>query len=151
MPAETKVQTQAEADEKMVDLPSEGDSVDVEIKDIPTVVTSDDDKTIDVGEKEVVEVASEAEVEDYGKKVQSRIDKLTKNLREAQRREAAAIQYAQGVQTDAEQIRQKARTLDAGYVGEFATRVEAETTDAKKALKSAVELGDADAQVEAQQ
>ena len=151
MPAETKVQTQTEADEKMVDLPSEGDSVDVEIKDIPTVVTSDDDKTIDVGEKEVVEVASEAEVEDYGKKVQSRIDKLTKNLREAQRREAAAIQYAQGVQTDAEQIRQKARTLDAGYVGEFATRVEAETTDAKKALKSAVELGDADAQVEAQQ
>jgi len=151
MPAETKVQTQTEADEKMVDLPSEGDSVDVEIKDIPTVVTSDDDKTIDVGEKEVVEVASETEVEDYGKKVQSRIDKLTKNLREAQRREAAAIQYAQGVQTDAEQIRQKARTLDAGYVGEFATRVEAETTDAKKALKSAVELGDADAQVEAQQ
>ena len=37
-------------------------------------------KTIDVGEKEVAveEAASEAEVEDYGKKVQSRIDKLTK-------------------------------------------------------------------------
>ena len=151
MPAETKVQTQTEADEKMVDLPSEGQSVDVEIKEAPTAVTSEDDGTIDVGEKEAAPAASETEVEDYGKKVQSRIDKLTKNLREAQRREAAAIQYAQGVQTDAEQIRQKARTLDAGYVGEFATRVEAETTDAKKALKSAVELGDADAQVEAQQ
>ena len=153
MPAETRIQTQAEVEEKMVDLPSEGQPVDVEIKETPTAVTSEDDKTIDVGEKEVVveEAASETEVEDYGKKVQSRIDKLTKNLREAQRREAAAIQYAQGVQTDAEQIRQKARTLDAGYVGEFATRVEAETTDAKKALKSAVELGDADAQVEAQQ
>jgi hypothetical protein len=151
MPAETRIQTQAEVEEKMVDLPSEGQSVDVEIKETPTVVTSDDDTTIDVGEKEVVAAASETEVEDYGRKVQSRIDKLTKNLRESQRREAAAIQYAQGVQTDAEQIRQKARTLDAGYVGEFATRVEAETTDAKKALKSAVELGDADAQVEAQQ
>jgi len=153
MPAETRIQTQAEVEEKMVDLPSEGQSVDVEVKEAPKVVSSDTDETIDVGEKEVVveEAASETEVEDYGKKVQSRIDKLTKNLREAQRREAAAIQYAQGVQTDAEQIRQKARTLDAGYVGEFATRVEAETTDAKKALKSAVELGDADAQVEAQQ
>jgi len=155
MPAETKVQTQAEAEEKMVDLPSEGQSVDVEIKEPTKIVTSEDDKTVDVGEKEVVaeekEAASETEVEDYGKKVQSRIDKLTKKLRESERREAAAIQYAQGVQTDAEQIRQKARTLDAGYVGEFATRVEAETTDAKKALKSAVELGDADAQVEAQQ
>ena len=79
MPAETKIQTQAEAEEKMVDLPSEGTAVDVEIKDAPTVVTSDDDKTIDVGEKEVV-AASEAEVEDYGKKVQSRIDKLTKKF-----------------------------------------------------------------------
>ena len=35
MPAETtKIESQAEADEKMVDLPSEGQSVDVEIKGI---------------------------------------------------------------------------------------------------------------------
>ena len=61
MPAETKVQTQAEADEKMVDIPNEGSSVDVEIKDTPTAVTSDDDSIIDVGEKEVV-AASESEV-----------------------------------------------------------------------------------------
>ena len=54
MPA---VETQAEADEKMVDLPSEGELVDVEVKDTPTVVTSDDDKTIDVGEKERQRVA----------------------------------------------------------------------------------------------
>ena len=31
MPAETTVQSQAEADEKMVDLPSEGKSIDVEL------------------------------------------------------------------------------------------------------------------------
>ena len=49
MPAETKVQTQTEADEKMVDLPSEGMAVDVEIKDTPTAVTSDDAEIIDVG------------------------------------------------------------------------------------------------------
>ena len=116
MPAETRIQTQAEVEEKMVDLPSEGNSVDVEIKETPTAVTSEDDKTIDVGEKEVVveEAASETEVEDYGKKVQSRIDKLTKNLREAQRREAAAIQYAQGVQHQAEQLRHRAGNLDRG-------------------------------------
>ena len=47
MPAETKVQTQAEADEKMVDIPSEGSSVDVEIKDTPTAVTSESDETIE--------------------------------------------------------------------------------------------------------
>jgi len=152
MPAETTIQTQADADEKMVNLPSEGAGVEVEVKDTPTIVNSETSETIDVGEKSIGgAVASETEVEDYGKKVQSRIDKLTKKLRESERREAAAIDYAQGVQGDASKLRNRARRLDAGYVGEFATRVEAETNEAKKALKAAVELGDSDAQVEAQQ
>ena len=151
MPAEAKVQTQAEADEKMVDLPSEGQSVDVEIKEAPTAVTSEDDKTIDVGEKEVAPAASETEVEDYGKKVQSRIDKLTKNLREAQRREAAAIQYAQGVQHQAKELQSRVGNLDRGYVMEYGNRVKAETEDAKKKLKEAMDAGDIDAQVAANQ
>ena len=155
MPAETKVQTQAEAEEKMVDLPSEGQSVDVEIKEPTKIVTSEDDKTVDVGEKEVVaeekEAASETEVEDYGKKVQSRIDKLTKNLREAQRREAAAIQYAQGVQHQAKELQSRVGNLDRGYVMEYGNRVKAETEDAKKKLKEAMDAGDIDAQVAANQ
>jgi hypothetical protein len=153
MPAEAKVQTQAEADEKMVDLPSEGQSVDVEVKDPTKSVVSEDDKTIDVGEKEVEvkEAASETEVEDYGKKVQSRIDKLTKKLREAERREVAAINYAQGVQGEAEQLRQKAGNLDRGYIAEYEQRVKAETEDTKAKLKTAMDNGDADAVIAAQQ
>ena len=151
MPAETKIQTQAEVDEKMVDLPSEGESVDVEVKEAPKVVNSETDETIDVGEKEVTEVASETEVEDYGKKVQSRIDKLTKNLRESQRREAAAVQYAQGVQAEHGKLQGKVKSLDSGYLNEFSTRVEAETAETKKELKSALDTGDIDKQVEANQ
>ena len=153
MPAETKVQTQAEADEKMVDLPSEGDHIDVELpKESVKLVNSDDDKDIDVGEKEVVEeTASEGEMEDYGKKVQSRIDKLTKKLRESERREAAAIDFAQGVQGQQKKLQERARLLDSGYVNEFASRVEAQTAEAKKQLKEAMDLGDFDKQVEAQQ
>ena len=152
MPAETTVQSQAEADEKMVDLPSEGASVDVEIKEDSTkLVNSDDDKDVEVGEKEVVTAASETEVEDYGKKVQSRIDKLTKNLREAQRREAAAVQYAQGVQNHARELQGRVGNLDRGYVLEYGNRVKAETEDAKKKLKEAMDAGDIDAQVAANQ
>jgi hypothetical protein len=135
----------------MVDLPSEGASVDVEIKDTPRTVNSETDETIDVGEKEVVEVASETEVEDYGKKVQSRIDKLTKNLREAQRRETAAIEYAQGVQHHARELQGRVGNLDRGYVLEYGNRVKAETEDAKKKLKEAMDAGDIDAQVTANQ
>jgi hypothetical protein len=151
MPAETRIQTQAEVEEKMVDLPSEGESVDVEVKEAPKVVNSETDETIDVGEKEVTEVASETEVEDYGKKVQSRIDKLTKNLRESQRREAAAVQYAQGVQAEHGKLQGKVKSLDSGYLNEFSTRVEAETAETKKELKSALDTGDIDKQVEANQ
>ena len=151
MPAEATVQTQADADEKMVDLPSEGQSVDVEVKEAPKVVNSETDETIDVGEKEVAEAASETEVEDYGKKVQSRIDKLTKNLRESQRRETAAIQYAQGVQNQAKELQSRVGNLDRGYVMEYGNRVKAETEDAKKKLKEAMDAGDIDAQVAANQ
>ena len=106
-----------------------------------------------MGEKEVVveEAAYETEVEDYGRKVQSRIDKLTKNLREAERREAAAIQYAQGVQHQAKELQSRVGNLDRGYVMEYGNRVKAETEDAKKKLKEAMDAGDIDAQVAANQ
>ena len=155
MLAETqmKVEPQSEADAKMVDLPSEGDHVDVELPKQTEKRINPDSETEAV-ETEVVidsQTASTEEMEDYGKKVQSRIDKLTKKLRESERREQAAIEYAKGVQTDAQKMRYKAKSLDTGYINEFAGRVEAETAEAKKALKAAVELADSDAQVEAQQ
>ena len=150
MPA--NIETQAEADEKMVDLPSTGNTVDVKLDDTDVKVNKEEPDIVNESKEVVIEeTASEGEMEDYGKKVQSRIDKLTKRVRESERREQAAIQYAQGVQADAQKMRQKARNLDTGYVTEFASRVEAETEEAKKALKAAVELGDSDAQVDAQQ
>ena len=157
MPAEeaTRVEPQSEADDKMVDLPSDGPSVDVELpKKTEKIINPDPEPEAVETEVKVEpekETASSEEMDDYGKKVQSRIDKLTKRLRESERREQAAIEYAQGVQNTAQKMRDKAKSLDSGYINEFAGRVDAETAEAKKALKAAVELGDSDAQVEAQQ
>ena len=89
-------------------------------------------------------------MDDYGQKVQTRIDKLTKKLREADRREQAAVQYAQGVQREAQQQAVRSNQIDTGYVTEFADRVEAQMTQAKNELKQAMDLGDVDKQVEAQ-
>ena len=152
MPAETTIQTQSEADAKMVDLPAEGDSVDVEISDKKETIVDTSPKE-EVKEKEVVveETASSEEMEDYGKKVQSRIDKLTKKLREAERREKAAIDFAQGVQGEAEQLKQRSASLDRGYIAEYEQRVKAETEDTKAKLKVAMDNGDADAVIAAQQ
>ena len=147
MPAENKVQTQSEADEKMVDLPNTGSSVDVEIADTAKTINPDEDTPAVETE---VETASSEEMDDYGHKVQSRIDKLTKRLREAERREQAAVQYAQGVQREAQQQAVRSNQIDTGYVTEFADRVEAQMTQAKNELKQAMDLGDVDKQVEAQ-
>ena len=145
MPAEeaTKVETQAEADAKMVDIPDTGPAVDVDITDTKKVVNPDEDTPVE-------ETASSDEMDDYGKKVQSRIDKLTKRLRETERREQAAIQYAQGVQADASRIRQQADQINSGYVAEFGDRVASQMAEAKKELKEAMDLGDTEKQVEIQ-
>jgi hypothetical protein len=150
MPAETTIETQSEADAKMVDLPAEGNSVDVEISD-KKETTVDTSPKEEVKEVVVEETASSDEMEDYGKKVQSRIDKLTKRLRETERREQAAIQFAQGVQGEAEQLKQRAGSLDRGYIAEYEQRVKAETEDTKAKLKVAMDNGDADAVISAQQ
>ena len=154
MPAEaqTKVEAQSEAEAKMVDLPSDGPSVDVTVPENSTkTINPDVEQEITESQEVVKDTASTEEMDDYGKKVQSRIDKLTKKLREAERREQAAIEFAQGVQQKTKDLQTRAKTLDSGYITEFASRVEAETAEAKKALKAAVELGDTDAQVESQQ
>ena len=145
MPA---IETQAEADEKMVDLPSTGASVDVTLDDTDVRVNKEEPEAVETVVK--TETASEGEMEDYGKKVQSRIDKLTKKAREAERREQAAVEYARGVQQEAENMRQKAQALDSGYVAEFGDRVEAQMAQAKKELKDAMDLGDVEKQVDVQ-
>jgi len=145
--AQPKVESQAEADAKIVDLPSDGPSVDVELpKEKESAVETQQQEEVVVEES-----ASQGEMDDYGKKVQSRIDKLTKKLRESERREQAAIEFAQGLQHEQTKLQQKTRQLDTGYVNEFASRVEAQTAEAKKQLKDAMDTGDIDAQVEAQQ
>ena len=149
MPAEEKmqVQMQSDADAKMVDLPAEGAVTEVNLDEAPKKVNIDDtSKEVDVG----VEGATSQEVDDYGKKVQSRIDKLTKRAREAERREQAAVQYAQGVQRDAQEIKSRAQQVDSGYVAEYGDRVESQIANAKKELKEAMDLGDTEKQVDAQ-
>jgi hypothetical protein len=150
MPAETKIQTQSEVEEKMVDLPDTGSSVDVDIADTKKTINPDDDTPAVETEVKTEETASSDEMDDYGKKVQSRIDKLTKRLRETERREQAAIQYAQGVQADASKIKQQADQINSGYMAEFGDRVASQMAEAKKSLKEAMDLGDTDKQVEVQ-
>jgi len=148
MPADAKVQTQSEVEEKMVDLPSEGLETEVEIKDDPNKIATEKPE---VKVEEESPQASEKEVEEYSEDVKRRINKLTFRLREAERREATATQFAQNVHRENEGLKNRTKSLDTGYISEYESRVVAETDAAKKKLKQSLETGDVDGQVDAQQ
>jgi hypothetical protein len=63
---------------------------------------------------------------------QKRIDRLTKKMREAERQREEALKYAQGVQAEAQQLKQRMDTLDTNYVNEYSSRVESQIAPPKK-------------------
>src|SRR5210317_1544280 len=92
---------------------------------------------------------SDEELEDYSKGVQSRIAKLTRKMREAERREQAAIDYAKAVEEKRRVLEARFEKTDADYVKKFETSISTGLEAAQKELAAAIESGDAQAQVEA--
>jgi len=81
---------------------------------------------------------------------QKRIDRLTKKMREAERQREEALKYAQGVQAEAQQLKQRMDALDNSYVTEYSSRVETQMATAEQDLAKAIELGDTNGVIEAQ-
>ena len=76
---------------------------------------------------------------------------MTYKIREAERREKEALDFAKKVKQEKDDLQGKFDKLDDGYVTEFSTRVKSELESAKVQLKEAVAKGDVDAQVNANQ
>ena len=105
-------------------------------------------------EQPEVQVASEGEddeLEQYSESVQRRISKLTSKFREEERQRNAAIEYAEAVKKQNEDLKSRLTKLDESFVGEFGNRVEADAAAAKEAYKKAYDEGDADGMFDAQQ
>lgn len=94
---------------------------------------------------------NEDELENYSESVKKRIAKLTGRLREAERREQAALEYAKALKTQQDQLGQRTQQLEAGHLKEYGERLKAQEVLLKQSLKSAIDRGDTDRQVEAQQ
>ena len=89
------------------------------------------------------------QLEEYSKGVQSRIAKLTRKMREAERREKAALEYAKAVEAKRQTAETKFSKVNEDYVKQFETRVKTGLESAQKELASAIENSDAAAQIEA--
>tara|TARA_R110002167_G_scaffold27010_4_gene92328 strand:- start:67 stop:924 length:858 start_codon:yes stop_codon:yes gene_type:complete len=101
-------------------------------------------------EVETVEVeGSGDQFERADSATQKRIDRLTKKMREAERRESEAVNYAKQVQTESVTLKNRMANLDNSYVHEYTNRVTSQLDQAEKELGRAMELGDTQAAVEA--
>ena len=148
-----------EEEKKMVDIDTSGPDASIEIeeaKDESVVNTeapkqeTETDKTFEnERETKLDEKKSDSELEDYSKGVQSRIAKLTRKMREAERREQAALDYAKAVEEKRQALEKRFEKTDSDYLKKFETTISSGLEAAQKELAAAIESGDAKAQVEA--
>jgi len=137
-----------------VEMDTSGPEVDVaveETKDEAVIDTAPENTE----QETVTEVKQETEkkedetLEDYSKGVQSRIAKLTRKMRDAERREAAAVEYAQAVEQKRRIDNERFQKVDSDYTAKFEENVKSGMDMAQKQLATAIEAGDASAQVDA--
>ena len=157
MPETNKIKKE----EVNVDLDTSGPAVDVDLPE------DKEEKVVEAGTteqeqeqetvKEVVEEKVKEEtkkeddekLEDYSKGVQSRIAKLTRKMREAERREQAAVEYAQAVEKKRQVDQERFQKVDSDFTKKFEENIKTGMESAQKELAMAIESGDATAQVEA--
>ena len=161
-----------EEEKKTVDIDTSGPGaeIDIEEKKDEAVVEQPEqekenaeqgtDKTYENERETKLEEGGEVEkkeekkdddkLEDYSKGVQSRIAKLTRKMREAERREKAALDYAKAVEAKRQSAESKYSKVNEDYVKQFENRVKSGLDSAQKELASAIENSDAAAQIEVQ-
>ena len=144
-----------EEDKKMVPLDTSGPDQEVDIeetKDESVVETEAPKQETETVEQEPVQQETkedDSKLEEYSKGVQARIAKLTRKMREAERREQAAIEYAKGVEESRKKLESKFQKTDSDYIKKFETTISSGLEAAQKELAAAIESGNAEAQVEA--
>ena len=96
------------------------------------------------------ETEEDPSLADYSEKVQKRIKRMTFQIKEAERRERAAVEYAKGLKNKYESIEKKFEDTDTNYLKEYDARIESEREKAKSELKNALDNNDTDQILEAQ-
>jgi len=138
----------------MVDIDTSGPGAEIEVsedKDESIVETEAGTEEAVTTDQEPVkeETKDDEKLEDYSKGVQSRIAKLTRKMREAERQRDAATEYARSVDEKRQILEKRFVNNDSAYMKKFESNVKTGLDSAQKELAAAIEAGDAAAQVDA--
>jgi len=144
-------------EKKTVDIDTSGPGAEISVteeKDESVVETEAPKQETETTTQEEVKEGTDApksdeQLEDYSKGVQNRIAKLTRKMREAERREKAAVDYARAVETKRQELESRFKKTDSEYVKKFESSITSSLDSAQRELASAIESGDAAAQTEA--
>ena len=150
MPEEKKLKPS----EIQVELDTSGPEVDVTLEEtkeeaVDTAPETTEQEVVEEVKTEEEKKEDDSQLEDYSKGVQSRIAKLTRKMREAERKEAAALEYAAAVENKRKEDQLRFNKVDSDYTAKFEESVKSGMDMAQTQLASAIEAGDATAQVEA--
>jgi len=138
--------------EKLVDIDTSGPEKDVaveEVKEEAVVETKEEEPRITEVEKEEPKKEEDTKLEEYSKGVQGRIAKLTRKMREAERREAAATEYASALEYQRKADQDRFQKVDSDFTKKFEDNIKTGMESAQNELARAIEAGDAAAQVQA--
>jgi hypothetical protein len=147
---ENSMQEQTQND-KMVPIDTSGDPVEVELKEVEDQVPQSDVQVEQVENEPVKQEGKEEELEEYSQSVKRRIDKLTKKMREAERRESAAIEYAKNVNEKLKRSETLGLQKDERSIKEGDARIKTQEEFTKRAMEAAIQAQDVEKQVAAQQ
>lgn len=89
------------------------------------------------------------ELDVVSENVQKRIAKLTAKMREAERREQAAVEYAKSVYAQSQELQKRLEVTDTSRLNEAKTRMETQAATLKSIIRRAREEGDIDTETEA--
>jgi len=133
-----------------VDLPEEKPSGKIADLATPEETDEEAEKAIeDVSEEP--QQKSEDELEDYSEKVKKRIGNLTRKLREAERGQESAYEYAKRIAEENQALKSRSTSLDKSYLNEAESRLKSQKAQALAALKNAHEVADYDKVAKAQE
>jgi|TARA_R100001460_G_scaffold1862_7_gene6637 hypothetical protein len=100
--------------------------------------------------KEEEKTSKDQELDSYTDDVKKRINTLTWKMREAERREKAALDYAKKVKEENESLSTKYNKTNEDLQEQYGGKIVSQLAEAKRAYKLAYEEGDADQMAEAQ-
>ena len=165
---EVEKQEVEKKDQKMVPLDTSGPGAEVDLpddtvkseeapkeaekteqKEEPIKVEEVKTEEAPAKEEPVKEETKQDTLEEYSEGVKKRISKLTRKMREAERREKAALDYAAGAKREIEITRDQFKANEEKYDKAFTEKVKESMTSAQQELADAISSGDAQKQVAA--